>query len=221
MFSITQSFNDSLGVFPPTSTVSIVYNCGPFHGILVYAWASHLKHSLPYNIRHSNINNERVFFQIKWPVSWAMIESIIHTMNCRNIIFVWRRHENMSPCTGSRVMTSYERITSCAATQFRSRASEFQGNSATRHYAEGPNQTTMTRSSKMDWQLPYCITYPAKQRADSEQDANSDVIIVGIPSLIQFHTLPKICKTCLMFIWNFYRCYMNLNYDCIETDGDY
>ena len=56
----------------------------------------------------------------------------------------------------------------CAGTQFRSRASEFQGNSATRHYAEGPNHATMTRPSKMHWNY---ITHPVKQRADSEQDA--------------------------------------------------
>ena len=40
------------------------------------------------------------------------------------IIFIWRKHENMSPCTGNRVITSYERIASCAGTQFRSLASD-------------------------------------------------------------------------------------------------
>ena len=40
------------------------------------------------------------------------------------IIFIWRKHENMSPCTGNRVITSYERIASCAGTQFRSWASD-------------------------------------------------------------------------------------------------
>ena len=29
------------------------------------------------------------------------------------IIILWSKHENMSPCTGSRVITSYERIASC------------------------------------------------------------------------------------------------------------
>ena len=33
------------------------------------------------------------------------------------IIFVWRRHENMSPYIGSKVNTNYERITSCVGCQ--------------------------------------------------------------------------------------------------------
>ena len=32
--------------------------------------------------------------------------------------FVWRRHENMSPCTGSRVISNYERIASRVESQF-------------------------------------------------------------------------------------------------------
>ena len=46
------------------------------------------------------------------------------------IIFVWKKHENMFPCTGSRVITSYEWIASCAGTRFRSQASGPQCNSA-------------------------------------------------------------------------------------------
>ena len=34
------------------------------------------------------------------------------------IIFVWRKHENMSPCTGSRVYFRHQWIASCAGTQF-------------------------------------------------------------------------------------------------------
>ena len=34
----------------------------------------------------------------------------------QQIIFVWREHENMYPCTGSRVITRYERTASFAAT---------------------------------------------------------------------------------------------------------
>ena len=55
------------------------------------------------------------------------------------IIFVWRKQENISPCTGSRMITSFERIASSAGTQFRSQTSESQGNSAALYYAECPN----------------------------------------------------------------------------------
>ena len=48
------------------------------------------------------------------------------------------KRENMSPCTGSRVITSYERISSGAGTQFLSWASESQGNSVIRYFAECP-----------------------------------------------------------------------------------
>ena len=65
-----------------------------------------------------------------------------------DIIFVWRKHENMSPCTGSSVNTSYERVASCAGCQFLTRASGSQGNSATRYYAECPYHSAMTRPSK-------------------------------------------------------------------------
>ena len=61
-----------------------------------------------------------------------------------------KKHEDTSPCTGSRVTANYERIAACAGTMFRSRASESQGNSATRYYAECPNHSAKTRSSKMD-----------------------------------------------------------------------
>ena len=54
----------------------------------------------------------------------------------------------MSPCTPcSRVITSCELNTSCAGTQFRSRASQSQGNFATSFYAELPNHATMTRGA--------------------------------------------------------------------------
>ena len=46
------------------------------------------------------------------------------------------------------VITSYERNASCAGTQFRSRASEFEGNSANRYHAECPNHSAMIRPSK-------------------------------------------------------------------------
>ena len=49
-----------------------------------------------------------------------------------NINFVWRKHDNMFPCTGSGVIASYERIAPCVCIRFRLWASEFQGNSANR-----------------------------------------------------------------------------------------
>ena len=85
-------------------------------------------------------------------------------------IFVWRKHENISPCTDSRVNTSYERIASCAGCQFRTRASESQVNSTTRNYAERPNHSSMPHMSKTDRHQPHGITPPAQQQADSEQE---------------------------------------------------
>ena len=47
------------------------------------------------------------------------------------IIFIWSKHENMSPCTGSRINTSCKRIASYVKCQFRTQASESQENSPT------------------------------------------------------------------------------------------
>ena len=59
--------------------------------------------------------------------------------------FVWGKHENTSPC-GSTVNTSYGRIASCAGTQFQTRATKFQGNSATHDL---PSVLTMRPWHKM------------------------------------------------------------------------
>ena len=85
-------------------------------------------------------------------------------------------YENMSPCTGSTVNISHDRIASCAGWQFRRRASEFQGNSATRYHAECPNLSAMTRPSKTDWHKPCGITHPSQQRADYGQERFSTVL---------------------------------------------
>ena len=66
--------------------------------------------------------------------------------------FVWRRHENMSPCTGSRMNSNYERNASRVGAQFRTRASESQ-----RHFppptlmSNVQRYSVMTRPSKTDW----------------------------------------------------------------------
>ena len=49
-----------------------------------------------------------------------------HHIRCRCwFIFVWRKHELISPCTGSTVITSYEQIASCAGTQYLLQASKY------------------------------------------------------------------------------------------------
>ena len=42
----------------------------------------------------------------------------LHLALAHRYHFVWRRHENMSLCTGSRVISNYERIASRVVTQF-------------------------------------------------------------------------------------------------------
>ena len=62
----------------------------------------------------------------------------------------------MSPCTGSRVISSYERIASCAGFQFRSWASASQGNPATRYYAESSADSLNVKTFCVNpryWQL--------------------------------------------------------------------
>ena len=54
----------------------------------------------------------------------------------------------MSTCTDSMVFFC-ERIVSCAGNQFRSRASESEGYSATRYYAECPNQPLPVRQNRL------------------------------------------------------------------------
>ena len=50
--------------------------------------------------------------------------------------------ENM--CTGNRVNTNYELITSCTGSQFQTRAPESQGNSAAHYYGKCPNHSVKT-----------------------------------------------------------------------------
>ena len=54
----------------------------------------------------------------------------------------------MSTCTDSMVFISYERIVSWAGTQFRARASESEGYSATRYHAECPYQPLPVRQNR-------------------------------------------------------------------------
>ena len=49
-----------------------------------------------------------------------------HLAQAYRYYFVWRRHENTSPCTVSRVNSKYERIASRVEAQLRTPASEYQ-----------------------------------------------------------------------------------------------
>ena len=88
-----------------------------------------------------------------WPIRQQQTGTssmVSHTLNNNE-------HENISPC---RVITSYERITSCAGTQFRPRASESQGNSATRYYAEYPNHSAQQPENYQLSRIASCyVTY--------------------------------------------------------------
>ena len=53
-------------------------------------------------------------FDVAAMIYWKICMNTSHDI-C--IMFVWRKHENMSPCTGSRVNTNYERITSWSGCQ--------------------------------------------------------------------------------------------------------
>ena len=122
-------------------------------------------HTLP-PLEMATIRQIFTTWRISWPqrsrtvgVQWFWKYVFVHiVINSKGpfwlrLFFVCRKHENMWPCTESRVITSYTRIASCARTQFRSRASESQGNSATRYYAECHNLSAMTRLSKRTVQL--------------------------------------------------------------------
>ena len=75
--------------------------------------------------------------------------TLISTFTARYIIFLCGGNtRTMFPYTNSRVITSYERIASCAGTQFRSWTPESQGKFATRYYPECSNHSAMTRRYK-------------------------------------------------------------------------
>ena len=59
-------------------------------------------------VSHTRHNNEPTLSRNDSPLGWLHM-ALMH----RYIIFVWRNHEHISPCTGSRVITSYERIVLC------------------------------------------------------------------------------------------------------------
>ena len=64
------------------------------------------------------------------------------------IIFVWRKHENISGCTGIRVITIYERIASCVGTQYRlwPVCQKRTGNSRIASHTRHSNEPTLSRN---------------------------------------------------------------------------
>ena len=73
--------------------------------------------------------------------------------------FECRRRGNMSPCTGSRVNSNYERIASRVGAQFRTRASKYQKTHSAHCYVQRPNHSVMPRPSKMNWHQLKGITH--------------------------------------------------------------
>ena len=67
--------------------------------------------------------------------------------------FAWRKHENVSRCTGSRVNTNYERIASCVRCQCWTEDHRILETPLAAHCcSQRLNHTAMTHPSKADWQ---------------------------------------------------------------------
>ena len=85
--------------------------------------------------------------------------------------FAWRTHENMSPCTGSRVNTNYERIASWGGCQCWTGNPRISETPIAPHcWKQCLNHSAMTSPSKTDWQQLGSITYLLLQRVDCGQE---------------------------------------------------
>ena len=93
-------------------------------------------------------------------------------MNKSTPYFVWMIHENMSPCTGSRVNSYYEWIDSWFRAQFCLNMSlRISETPSTAHCCiQCPNHWAMTYPTETDWHQLNSITWWTLQRFDSEQE---------------------------------------------------
>ena len=91
----------------------------------VYSWADQRKHRSSASLAFvRGIHRWQVNFPHKWPVTRKMFQ--FDDVVMLNMILRWKRHENISPCIGSRVNSKYEGIALRVGAQFRTQASESQ-----------------------------------------------------------------------------------------------
>ena len=81
--------------------------------------------------------------------------------------FVWRRHDNMLPCTGSRVNANHERIASWGEWQCRAGDPRIIETPLADHCSQRLNHSATIRPSKTDWHQLSGITHWLQQLVNS------------------------------------------------------
>ena len=116
--------------------------------------------------------------------------------------FVWRRHENMPVCTGSRVNSNYERIASRVGARFRTRASGSQRHLPPPTVSPNvPNHSSMTQigtswtvshiehNSELIYELKHVLTQALKffrLRLSLLRINSHGLILVVAPTVIHY-----------------------------------
>ena len=104
-------------------------------------------------------------------------------------LFVQRKHENMYPCTGSRLNTNYERIASWGGCQYWTVVPRIlETPLATHCCSQRLNHSAMTHPSKTDWHQLSGITHWLQQRVDYGQERSTGLLfeVVKLRGLLTY-----------------------------------
>ena len=122
----------------------------------------------------------------------------LHTPGTGIQSFVWRKHENMSLCTGSSVNTNYRRISSWGGCECWTRNPRISLETplAAHCWSQRINHSAMTHPSKTDWHQLSGITHWLQQPVDSGQQRFSNGLLVRWV----FYNITKNSSVCIYHI---------------------
>ena len=92
----------------------------PLCVLIIWPWSIRKKNTIGTNcmVSHTLHNSEWILGRNNSPMRCYHLPLAYKNYFC----MVWRKHVNISPCTGRRVNTNYERIASCARIKLPTRA---------------------------------------------------------------------------------------------------
>ena len=115
---------------------------------------------------------QKSVYKLTWPLLTFVMAICMSVSNYRSHIyyFVWRKHENMSPCTGNRVNTNYERIASWGGCQgWTGDPRILETPHAPHCCSQRLNHSAMTHPSKRIG-TSWAVSHWLQQRVDSGQE---------------------------------------------------
>ena len=121
--------------------------------------------STSWSASHIGYNSESILSRNDTPLGY------LHLALAYRYHFVWRKREDISLCTDSKVNTNYERIASWSGYQCWTRDPRILMTPLASHCcSQCLNQPAMTHPFKTDWHQLSGVTHWLQQRVDSEQE---------------------------------------------------